>query len=76
MAYLVIFIIVWLILVSFKKTYFFNKFISEHKKQKKEALEYKCYLRYCEMNGEIPLHFWDFKNEVYKNKKSFEELMK
>jgi len=76
MVYLVIFIIFWLILVSFKKKYFTNKYIESHKSMKKEVDDYENYKKFCELNNEIPLHKRDFINEVDKNKKSFEELMK
>ena len=43
---------------------------------KKEVDDYENYKKFCELNNEIPLHKRDFINEVDKNKKSFEELMK
>jgi len=76
MAYLVIFIIVWLILVSFKKKYFTNKYIESHKSMKKEVDDYENYKKFCELNNEIPLHKKEFLNVLDKKDNNYKELMK
>ena len=64
MVYLLGFIILWVLLVSFKKKYFENKYIERHKLMKKQIKDYENYLNFCEKENEIPLGRIDFEVNV------------
>ncbi len=77
MAYLVVFIILWLLLVSFKKKCFENKYIEQHKLMKKQIKDYENYLIFCERENEIPLSRIDFEaNVLHSKEKKYKELIK
>lgn len=77
MAYLLIFLILWWLFISFKKKYFENKYIEQHKLMKKKINDYNNYLNFCEMKNEIPLSMSDFETNILHSKeKKYKELIK
>ena len=77
MLYLVGFLIVWIILISFKKNFFENNYVERHKKMQKEIKDYENYLKFCENKNEIPLSRVDFEvNILHSKEKKYKNLIK